>query len=197
MDIKNIYDAVIFVSTALTLKDALVEAVRKGADLRGADLHGADLRGADLYGADLRGADLYGADLYGADLRGADLYGADLYGADLKDAKNAELVIARLQFIPTEGSFTGWKKCQDGVIVKLQIPAKAKRSHGAERKCRASEVKVLDVIGAKKGISLHDGKTAYVKGKVVKADSFDDNRWDTCSNGIHFYLTREEAEAHI
>jgi uncharacterized protein YjbI with pentapeptide repeats len=137
MDIKNIYDAVIFVSTALTLKDALVEAVRKGADLRGADLHGADLRGADLYGADLRGADLYGADLYGADLRGADLYGADLYGADLKDAKNAELVIARLQFIPTEGSFTGWKKCQDGVIVKLQIPAKAKRSHGAERKCRA------------------------------------------------------------
>ena len=48
MDIKNIYDAVIFASTALSIKDALIEAVSKKADLYGANLGGADLRGADL-----------------------------------------------------------------------------------------------------------------------------------------------------
>jgi hypothetical protein len=70
LDIKNIYDAIIFASAALTLKDALVEAVSKKADLRGANLDGADLRGANLRGANLCGANLYGADLGGADLDG-------------------------------------------------------------------------------------------------------------------------------
>ena len=63
---------------AETLKEAVVEANLRGADLYGADLRGADLRGADLYGANLYGADLRGANLYGADLRGANLRGADL-----------------------------------------------------------------------------------------------------------------------
>ena len=58
MDIKNVYDAVIFASAALTLKDALIEAVSNKADLYEANLRGADLRGADLSGADLRGANL-------------------------------------------------------------------------------------------------------------------------------------------
>ena len=31
-----------------TIKDTLIEAVKRGADLEGADLRGADLRGADL-----------------------------------------------------------------------------------------------------------------------------------------------------
>src|SRR4051812_20850243 len=66
------------------------------------------------------------------------LRGADLYGADLRGAKNAELAIARMQFIPEEGQFIGWKKCEDSAIVKLRIPADAKRSHGSERKCRCS-----------------------------------------------------------
>ena len=106
MDIKNVYDAVIFASAALTLKDALIEAVSnkadlyeanlRGADLRGADLRGANLRGADLREAYLRGAYLSEADLRGADLReaylngaylsGADLRGANLRGADLREA---------------------------------------------------------------------------------------------------------------
>ncbi len=79
-----------------TITETVLDAIRRGADLRDADLCGADLRGsnlrcADLCGADLRGsnlrcANLCDADLYGADLRGADLRGADLRGADLRDA---------------------------------------------------------------------------------------------------------------
>ena len=51
MDIRNIYDAVIFTSAALTIKNALIEAVKSKKNLRGADLSGADLRGAYLRGA--------------------------------------------------------------------------------------------------------------------------------------------------
>jgi uncharacterized protein YjbI with pentapeptide repeats len=97
IEIKHQFtNAVLCEFEAVDLKDAVQQAVVKGAnlsgaDLRGADLYGAKLRGANLYGADLyganlRGADLRGADLYGANLRGADLYGADLYGADLSGA---------------------------------------------------------------------------------------------------------------
>ena len=63
MEIKNIYGAVIYTSQAATVKDAVVEAVAKGADLTDANLRGADLRGADLTGANLTGANLRGADL--------------------------------------------------------------------------------------------------------------------------------------
>ena len=40
------------------IKDAVVAAVKSGANLRGADLGGANLGGADLRGANLRGANL-------------------------------------------------------------------------------------------------------------------------------------------
>ena len=56
MDILNTLGTVIFTSAATILKDAVIEAVSKHADLRGANLYGAN-----LYGADLRGANLYGA----------------------------------------------------------------------------------------------------------------------------------------
>ena len=77
--ILNRYDSrVQFELECESLKDAVVAAVKSGADLYGADLGGADLGGANLRGANLRGADLGGADLRGANLRGANLGGADL-----------------------------------------------------------------------------------------------------------------------
>ena len=175
-----------------------------GADLGGADLSGADLSranlrwanlrwanlsGASLSGANLSGANLSGADLYGADLSGANLSGADLSGADLSDAKNADLALAMGMHIPPEGPFWGWKKVKSvngDVIVKLLIPADARRSHGSERKCRAEFADVLEVIGADEGFSDHTPKTTYRAGERVTADSWDENRWETCSHGIHF-----------
>ena len=69
-----------------TITETVLDAIRRGANLRGADLRGANLRGANLRGANLRGANLRDADLCGANLRDANLCGADLYGADLCDA---------------------------------------------------------------------------------------------------------------
>ena len=172
-----------------------------GADLSRANLSGANLYGASLYGADLSranlsGANLSGANLYGADLSGADLYGANLSGANLRELKNADLALAQIQFIPETGSFEAWKKCSGGVIVKLLIPADAKRSHGNGRKCRASKAEVLDVIGADTARSGGGyGIVTYRKGETVEPENgFDENRWEVCSRGIHFFLTRIEAE---
>jgi hypothetical protein len=69
IQIVSIFGSVLFEHEAEdnSIKDTLIEAVKRGADLYGANLYGADLRGANL-----RGANLYGADLYGADLRGID-----------------------------------------------------------------------------------------------------------------------------
>ena len=160
-----------------------------------ANLSGADLYGADLSGANLSGADLYGADLYGADLYGANLSGANLSGANLSRAKNAELVIARTRIIG-EGDLIGWKKCANDVIVKLLIPRDAPRSHAFGRKCRAGFADVLEVFGANKGVSLHDGTTEYVAGARVTAHEWCDDWQQECAGGIHFYISRVEAEAH-
>ena len=168
------------------------------ADLYGANLYGvklsrADLYGAKLSGADLSGAKLSGANLSGADLSRADLYGANLYGANLYGAKNAELGIAQTRILP-DGDLIGWKKCKGDVIVKLAIPAAAKRSHAFGRKCRAEFADVLEVIGASSGVSSHDNKTEYRVGCRVAADRFDENWQEECSGGIHFFITRIEAE---
>ena len=173
----------------------------RGADLSGANLYGADLRGADLRGADLRGANLSGADLRGADLRGAylrdaDLSGARLSGAYLRGAKDIPAFANAQTVIVPEGQIVGWKKCRDNVIVKLIIPAEARRSNATGRKCRAEYADVAEVIGAEAGISRHDGMTEYRVGQRVTCDKWCEDRWEECAGGIHFFITRDEAEAY-
>ena len=140
--------------------------------------------------------DLSGSDLSGVDLTGAELTGVSFRGANLSRAKNAELVIARTRIIG-EGDLIGWKKCANDVIVKLLIPRDAPRSHAFGRKCRAGFADVLEVFGANKGVSLHDGTTEYVAGARVTAHEWCDDWQQECAGGIHFYITREEAEAHV
>ena len=173
-----------------------------GADLRGADLCRANLRDADLCRANLRDADLRDADLRDANLCGADLCGADLRDAnlcraDLRDAKSIPITTsASLLVCPETGSFEAWKKCHSGVIVKLMIPADSRRSSATSRKCRAEFAQVLEVFGADYGISSHDGVTKYEKGKTVRCDKWEENRWVECGGGIHFFITRAEAESY-
>lgn len=166
------------------------------ANLSGACLGYVNLSGANLCGANLGYANLSGANLSGADIFGADLSRAHLSGSDLSGAKGVECAIARTSIVPEFGDFCGFKKCKNGVIVVVKIPKASKRSNASGRKCRAEYVKVIDVIGAEVGISMYDEKTEYRKGEIVRCDKWDDNRWNECSGGIHFFLTRAEAEAY-
>ena len=194
-----------------------------GEDLRNIKLHEVDLRYANLQSVDLRGADLsyalletvdfqnanlqcvnfYGARLQNACFQNADLYNAWLLEADLR---YADLCSARnipdlpwTSIVPEYGSFIGWKKVGN-YIIKLKIPDNAKRSNATGRKCRCSEAEVLEIQnldGMKAEISeiYNDNYcgTNYAIGKTVTPDSFDDNRWNECSHGIHFFITRQEA----
>ena len=45
--------------------------------------------------------------------------------------------------------------------------------------------------------SLHNHEFVYTKGRIVKPDGFDENRWNVCGKGIHFYITKEEAIATV
>jgi hypothetical protein len=69
-----------------TLKEAVEEAVAKGAYLSSANLSRADLSRADLSRANLSSANLSGADLSSADLSRANLSRANLSGAYLSSA---------------------------------------------------------------------------------------------------------------
>ena len=172
-----------------------------GADLRGANLYGADLCGANLYGANLcdanlRGANLYDANLYGANLRGANLYGADLCGANLRGAKNLPFIP---YVCPNTGSFIGYKKASN-MIIKLEITEDAKRISATSRKCRCNKAKVLGIydynhnlLEDKEVASDRDKDFIYRVGEIAEVKDFDEDRWNECSTGIHFFINFQEA----
>ncbi len=153
--------SVIYESEKETLKEAVVDANLRDADLYDADLRGANLRGADLYGANLRRADLYGADLRGADLRRADLYGADLRGADLRDAdlydadlRGADLRGADLEKLPKDYI----NQCSRDILFILN--------------CLKPEVPALKkmLIEGKVDGSQYEGDCACLIGSLANAD---------------------------
>ena len=170
-----------------------------GAILWHADLRGANLHAANLYDADLAHANLTGADLSGADLSGADLYHAYLSGADLADVKTDEHTLGFHLACPVEGEFIGWKKAH-GLVVKLKVPADAKRSSATTNKCRCSKAEVLAIEELNGTPSAQtrvpsdwDPDFVYEVGKTVVVKNFDEDRWRECSAGIHFFMTRGEA----
>ena len=177
-----------------------------GADLCGVDLSGANLScvnlrcavlsGANLCGAYLCGVDLSGAVLIGANLRNVDLRGANRCGANLRHAKSVPYIPFAC---PSDGAFIGWKKV-NYKLVKLEIPEDATRCSATTRKCRCDKAKVLaitdldgknpidEILNTSQQVSL-----LYKVGKMVYPDSFDEDRWNECSHGIHFFINKQDA----
>ena len=210
LQIKSVFGDILFEyeSENNTLKETIEKAVKQGANLKGANLYCAHLKGAYLRGAHLKGAYLRGANLEGAYLEGANLEGANLKGANLKGAylKDANLRGAKdVPFIPLnlpEGEFIAYKKVYDGVdyIVKLKILEDSKRSRATSDKCRCDKALVLeiqDIEGNKLDVTeitnINYEDCTYKVGEVVEADSWDEDRFNECSHGIHFFLDRQSA----
>ena len=189
------------VETAVKSRANLSRANLSNTNLYGADLSRANLYGANLYGADLSRANLYGADLSSANLSRANLSNTNLYGADLSGARIDALALARQKIVP-DGTLVVWKKLSEGVVAQLEIPNDAQRTNAiGSRKCRSSAAVVValfkdGVLFDGEAFDRHAGKTRYKAGEVVLPDSYDDSALIECSNGIHWFLTREEAEAY-
>ena len=129
---------------------------------------------------------LFRANLRGADLRGANLRGADLSGADLKKLVSVRTIVG-------DGVLRGYKKLEGGSICEIEIPADAARVGGViGRKCRAEFARVLKGSGK----SRHDCCFVYQEGEIVRPHKWDPNPLVECSGGIHFFITRAEAEAY-
>lgn len=169
------------------------------ADLRGANLSYANLSDANLSNTNLVYAELVGANLEYANLNDANLFHANLVNADLKDISVSENTLYYYLRCPEEGSYIGFKRCAERLIVKLEIPADAARSTATTNKCRASKAKVLEISDTKrkrffkKAVSLYDPSFIYKVGEMVEVSNFNDNRWEECASGIHHFMTREEA----
>ena len=99
---------------------------------------------------------------------------------------------------PEEGSFIGYKKASR-YIVKLLILEDAKRSSATTMKCRCDKAKVLDIENVETGEKIEeiesnfDSEFIYKVGEIVSVDNFDDDRWNECAQGIHFFMNRENA----
>ena len=100
---------------------------------------------------------------------------------------------------PEVGAFIGWKRAHKA-IVKLQITDDAKRSSATSRKCRCSKAVVLGLENMDgtpypdiQVSSQYDSSFTYRVGETVEVTDFDENRWNECSTGIHFFITRQEA----
>lgn len=179
------------------------------ANLSRADLFGARLVGASFYQANLTRAFLTEAILGGTiDFRGAFFYDACLTGVDFSTVDLSDTAELPPIVCPSDGGFIGWKKAyalsgndSDYVLVKLYIPADAKRSSATGRKCRASKAKVLKIMDIKNpkitypsAQSIFDYEFIYRVGETVTPSSpFYENRWEECGPGIHFFMTKEEA----
>ena len=220
--IKSITGKILFeVKKEKSAKELLEQAVRqntdltysnlKGADLRCCDLRGCELEDVDLKGTDLEGANLKNSNLRGCNLRGADLTYSNLMGCDLRgtDLTYSNLVGADLeinkikhlfQIVPEEGSFVAWKKGENSCILKLLISTPKRHNYLTGRKCRAEYVDVLNIWDSKGNKikecqnETYGTRVQYTAGKRTYADSYNPDPRIECSNGIHFFPTRKEAE---
>lgn len=188
------------------------------ADLENANLIGANLTGAELWSTNLSNANLCSTNLTNANLRYANLKntnlenvnltGADLFCAKLANIKYNEQTAFFALCCPEEGAFIAYKKAslkkiscsgKAAVIVKILVTEDAKRSSATTRKCRCSKAKVLSITSIdgqtefSKAYSYRDCNFVYRVGEIVEVNDFDENRWNECSTGIHFFVTRDEA----
>ena len=213
-DLMGAYLAEANLMEANLMEANLIRANLREANLYKADLMEADLREAFLYKSNLYKANLSGANLSGADLRGADLSGADLRGANHMGAnliranlREADLGGAKLDWplaCQEKGSFIGYKKCRNNLIVKLEIPEDAYRCSATSKKCRCSKAKVLSITNldgseskSDVAVSKYDSSFVYRIGGTVEVTDFDQNRWNECSTGIHFFMNREDAVKYV
>ena len=128
--------------------------------------------------------------------QGANLNGANLNGANLDRATNIPFVPFAC---PSDGAFIGWKKVRN-CLVMLEIPEDARRCSCTSQKCRCDKAKVLGITNLDTNESVSEIKNTsyspavtYVVGEMVYPDSFDENRWNECSHGIHFFINKQNA----
>lgn len=134
------------------------------------------------------------------------MYNNQNYSSNALMMYESNFIDALKQTCPKEGSFICYKKVYTGicahVLATLEIPADAKRIYTISTKCRAEYAKVIKLelllynIECKEidvAYSGYNEDVVYRKGKIVYPDSFDDDMLNEYSNGIHFFMDKNDA----
>ena len=179
----------------------LTRANLTGANLTDVCLEYANLTGAYLTRAYLTCANLSGAYLTCANLTGADLSGADLINSELEYTNLTDTILdekeqCRKGIVLTE-PIVGYKKSGEGKIITLEMPIGAKVFSINNSKRRTNKVKVIDMQGETELRSYYDTSFKYHVGDEIDIIDFDENYYVECGEGIHFFLTRDEAENYL
>ena len=183
-----------------------------------ANLAGANFEGASFNNVNFSDADLAGANFDRAYFIYANLNNADLRNASLKSTifeyviTNENTKMSVPLRCPSSGSFIGWKKAMyidDRIqyssfcIVKLLVPEDARRSSAFGEKCRCDKAVILGAYDYETGRPLEESAVirsvqtvdfAYHIGDTITIPDFDNNRWNECSYGFHFFIDEESAE---
>ena len=81
----------------------------------------------------------------------------------------------------------------------LEIPEDARRCSATTQKCRCDKAKVLSITNIETNevlesvVNINYHETTYTVGEMVYPDSFDEDRWNECSHGIHFFINKQDA----
>lgn len=113
--------------------------------------------------------------------------------ANLRDMKTSYSTQGFHLSCPEIGSFIAYKKVK-GHIVTLLIPEDAKRSSATTLKCRASKAHVLSISGGQ-DVVRSDRGAVYAIHQDVLPDAWNDDRWNECSTGIHFFMNKKCAQS--
>lgn len=207
-----------------SFKDAVIkDAILKGVKFKynvfwGTSFLGSNLEYSDLSCSVFKFVDLRRCNLERSDMTTSDFMDTNFTRANLKDAKlNGCNFYAVCDLDKSEGknnyiegkvltdNIIGYKKCRNDIIVTLEIPRGAIVFSINGTKCRTNKVKVIAIDGADRAYSkrsiyskhsITNCYMSYYVGDEITIYDFDCKYNEECSEGIHFFLTREEAEAY-
>ncbi len=191
------------------ITDASLNVVLMG----GADLSGASFGGSKLGHVNMRMANIQRANFTSAHIKESCCFEhANLASASFTSAsisKDTSFESASLQGCRFDGEernrlgrildhpIKGYKRSGEGDIVTLEIPAGAIVFSINNGKCRTNIAKVVDTVGKPELTSIFDREFKYRVGdEITPKNGFDLAYNVECASGIHFFLTREEAEAY-
>lgn len=175
------------------------------ADFTGSSLHCSSFYDCKMKDAIFRNADLREAILRYIDFGHADIRGADLYAAVLEYSQTDDIIADDTtkwwkMICPEEGPFIAWKCTIEPRVVMLLVPADAKRVSSTMQTGRCSKAKVLSIKSIDEtesftwGQSTVDPDFYYEVGKMMyPANGFEESRWRDSSEGIHFFMERQQA----
>ena len=181
-----------------------------------ADLSRAHFNQSTITDTEIKDANLLLTDMMDSKLKNVSFKNSNLNAAQFRGASFDNVTGLPPIACPEKGGFIAYKAVSVSgkligaypkldAIAELYIPETAKRCSDTTRRCRCSRAKVIafynpkgNKIKATKAVSgcPIDAK-CYTKGKYVKADAFDDDRWNHWAEGIQFVMTFDEAKELI